>query len=409
MINLLKDKRVLIIGVSNLLSNIGINLTFIAIPWYLADTYGDDGKLLGAALIIATILQFFMNPLFGSFIDTKSRKELILFENLLGFGFIGLSTFYIVITNEANIQFIVAVYIFNSIIRGFHYNNLTALNQEIFDESEYAEINSITEIEGQVSVILSGLLGAYLITFQPISFILMIDAFSYIIAFIFLLFLPYSQTYKKGFKKPSYFDDIKEGLIYSKKNIRQITLIFSLNLPFMIRGLTLLIIPYYISYHLGSDGYIYGYTQMVYGGGAILSGILISTIVKKYRTLNILTILLLFLSITLITLSLTENVLITVFIHFLMGISISSLRISKNTLMMKYIDKKIIGRVNGLLGSVLTVLSLGLTGIVGLLISSLGPEYGYGFLFAIIAISVTGIVFGLKGQENVMANNRKAL
>lgn len=408
MINLLKDKRVLIIAGSNLLSNIGINLTFLAIPWYLADTYGDDGKILGLALIVGSVIQFFINPIFGSLVDTKSRKNLILLQNLLGFIFIGLSTLYIVLTNETNIILIVSIYIFNSLLRSFHYNNLTALNQEIFNDNEYTDISSITEVEGQISVVLSGLIGAYLITYQPMFFVLTLDALSFILAFIFLCFLPYKQTYKKEFEKPSYFRDIKEGVNYSKKNIRQITLLLSLNLPFMLRGLTLLIIPYYISSHLGSEGNIYGYSQMIYGAGAILSGIIISSILKRFNTLKLLILLLLILALTLIILTFTNSAVTTILIHFLMGISISSLRISRNAIMMKYVDKYIIGRVNGLLSSILTVMNLALIGIVGLLIASFGPQYGYGFLFCIILISITGISYGLKGRENMMNYNKDA-
>lgn len=396
MLPLLKERKVLVLFFSNLFSNIGINITAIGIPWYFVQNNGDQGQLLGLSMIFGTVATFLINPLLGGLIDTKSRKELILIENGIGVIVLTISSLYGFLTNSFNTSVLVAIFIFGMILRGFHYSNLTALNQELFRKEQYTGISTITEIEGQISVIASGVIGAYLVTHYDLIVILSIDAFSYLVAFALLLFLPYRQTYKNDYQSPSYFRDIKAGVSYFKSFPKQILLLFSLSLPFIVRGLTSLILPYYVAIQLNSSGDIYGLAQTIYGIGAVTGGLCIGYLLKKYSNLNVLLFSFILFSLSLLVLAVSSIEVIAITIQLFMGMSVSSIRISKNAIMMESISKEIIGRITALLNSVTTVIQLVFVGFFTWILVIIGPAISYGLLIILLLMGGVGTYLSLR-------------
>ncbi|MGC9930410.1 MFS transporter [Priestia aryabhattai] len=213
----------------------------------------------------------------------------------------------------------------------------------MFSKDAFQSLNSIMEIQGQLSSMLAGALASLVITRWSLQWILIVDAATYIAAFLFLLSIPYKQSRERSDKKHT---AMKEGLAFIKEN-RSVSIFLLLSfMPFVAVMMTNYLFPIYLTQELKASPAAYGIESAVYGFGALTAGIFVVSIMKRTGTE-----LAIMLNISLFALGISiiffmKLLPIYFSIVFFLAFANAGTRVARNTFMMQKIPNSIVGRVD---------------------------------------------------------------
>jgi MFS family permease len=142
-----------------------------------------------------TILMFVLTPFIGWMVDRFSRKKMLLAGEAIGglivlifviYGFLGM--------NYQTVHYTI-LFAVGSLYYTLFYPTIFAFNQEIFDKSQYKQLNGLMEIQGQLSAVLAGGLASFMLKSVELKWILLFDVFTYAAAFMLLTLIPYKRTF----------------------------------------------------------------------------------------------------------------------------------------------------------------------------------------------------------------------
>lgn len=269
------------------------------------------------------------------------------------------------------VVFCVTMFIYN-----VHYPTLYAFGQEITEKKDYGKINSIIEIQGQSTSVLSGAFAALLITgvnqefltnlglehiFSftiepwPLHKIFLMDACTYFVAFILILSIKYTSIKPKIIDTGSMFKRLKQGASF----LKQTPLLFYFGIcSYTIFAMLMIhihqLMPIYVNKHLGASSAVYAGAEMLYAIGALISGIGIRWAFKNTNTVKAIIILMLMSVFVFELTAFTQHSLILIFVCFVLGITNAGTRVLRITYLFNHIPNNIIGRA----GSVFQTLNV---------------------------------------------------
>ena len=313
-----------------------------------------------------TFLTLFWGLYVGTLVDRYPRKNIFLLITLSGaliIGSVAASGFYY---GDLPIALIGVVFCATMFIYNVHYPTLYALGQEITEKENYGKINSIIEVQGQATSVLSGALAAILITgvnqeflsqlgldqyfhftIAPWSLhkIFLMDASTYFIAFLLILMIKYTAIKKKIVDRGSILNRLKQGAIFLKK----VPLLFHFGIgSYAIFAMLLIhihqLMPIYVNNHLLANSAVYAGAEMLYAFGALLSGIGIRWVFKKTNTIKAIIILMVMSFVVFEFLAFTQSAAVLIFVCFVLGITNAGTRVLRITYIFNHIPNHIIGR-----------------------------------------------------------------
>ncbi|QFF97480.1 MFS transporter [Psychrobacillus glaciei] len=346
--SLYNDSSFRLIIFANISSSIGSGITMIAIPWMLV-TSTNGNAVFGYVTICMTIISFIVTPFIGNLIDKMSRKKLLLVSEIICFvlllffsiiGFMGL---------HYEVWHYMFIYMIGSLYYTIFYPTMFALNQEIFNKDQYRSLNGTMEVQGQLSSVIAGGLASILLSIWDLQYILLLDALTYGAAIYFYLKLPYTQI---SLRKVSKISKSKgtEGLMYMLKRPSMFIFVFFSIMPFIGVMITNYLFPVYLSDVLKSSGSLYGTQSMIYGMGAIMAGIIVPIIARKFGDEK--TIIYCMITYTIaISLIVWVNIPFYLSLMFFIAIGNSGARVARNSFLMDQIPNEIIGRIDSLFRS----------------------------------------------------------
>jgi len=362
----LKNKKVLYLLIAaNAVSGFAQGISMLAIPWYFSDIL-DKSSTFGAIYGITTFLTLFWGLYVGTLVDRYPRKNIFMLITLIGgltIGSIALSGFYY---GEVPLALVGVVFCTTMFVYNIHYPTLYAFGQEITEKKDYGKINSIIEIQGQSTSVLSGAFAALLITgvnseflanlgidgsfnftIKPWSLheIFLMDACTYLIAFILIILIKYTPIKPKIIDTGSIFNRLKQGATFLKKS----PLLFYFGVcSYTIFAMLLIhihqLMPIYVNKHLGGSSAIYAGAEMLYAMGALISGIGIRWVFKTTNTIKAIIILMLLSVFVFELTALTQHSIILFFVCFVLGITNAGSRVLRITYLFNHIPNNIIGR-----------------------------------------------------------------
>lgn len=360
---------------ANAVSGFAQGISMLAIPWYFSDVL-DASSTFGTIYAIATFLTLFWGLYVGTLIDRYPRKNIFLLISLIGAIIIGTIAATGYLTGNVPPILVGVVFCVTLFIYNVHYPTLYAFGQEISERENYGKMNSFIEVQGQATSVISGAFAAVLITGVDQQFladaglngiidfnieawsiheIFLMDACTYAIAFILILFIKYTPVAKEKVHLGSVFSRLKQGGSFLKKH----PLLFHFGLgSYAIFAMFLVhihqLMPIYINNHLEANSAVYAGAKMLYAVGAMLSGIGIRWIFKTTNTVKaiILMMLLSFLAFELI--AFTQSSAILFFVCFVLGLTNAGTRVLRITYLFNNIPNNIIGRT----GSVFQTLNV---------------------------------------------------
>ncbi|MBL4667881.1 MAG: MFS transporter [Flavobacteriales bacterium] len=349
---------------ANAVSGFAQGISMLAIPWYFSDIL-DASSTFGIIYGIATFLTLFWGLYVGTLVDRFPRKNIFLFITLIGaliIGFVALSGFYL---GEVPMPLIGLVFCITLFIYNVHYPTLYAFGQEITEKKNYGKINSIIEIQGQATSVLSGALAAVLITGVNQDFldsiglnniqlnikpwhlheIFLMDAFTYLIAFGLILMIKYRPTVSKIIDKGSILKRLKQGVGFLREN----PLLFHFGVgSYAIFAMLLVhihqLLPIYIHNHLSESSAVYAGAKILYALGALFSGIGIRWLFKNTSTLKAIIIMMVLSAFVFEIAAFTQSSIITIIVSFVLGLTNAGTRILRVTYLFNHVPNHIIGR-----------------------------------------------------------------
>jgi MFS family permease len=343
---LYRDRRFQYILAANILSSIGTGITMIAVPWLFVNQAG--GKVaFGYTMLTMTVLMFVLTPFISWMIDRVSRKRMLLAGEAIGgiivivfviYGFLGMT--------YQTVHYTI-LFAIGSLYYTLFYPTIFAFNQEIFDNSQYKQLNGLMEIQGQLSAVLAGGLASFMLKSVELKWILLFDAFTYAAAFILLALIPYKRTFDIQ-TEGSFWKKISEGYIYMKSRPVLFLFLLASFMPFIGVMVTNYLFPVYISDILHGDGSVYGLHEMVYGIGAAFAGILIPLMLQKLSTEWSIAITVLIYTIALIMYSFFPTIPLFYLLTILTAFGNAGTRVARNSFIMEMVPNEKIGRVDGL-------------------------------------------------------------
>ena len=360
---------------ANAVSGFAQGISMLAIPWYFSDIL-DSSSTFGTIYGIATFLTLFWGLYVGTLIDRYPRKNIFLLISLIGaiiIGSIAGSGFYF---GEVPLILIGVVFCTTLFIYNVHYPTLYAFGQEISEKENYGKMNSFIEVQGQATSVISGAFAAVLITGVDEHFltsiglnevielnikawsiheIFLMDALTYALAFILILFIKYKPIIKEKVHLGSVFTRLKQGGMFLKKH----PLLFHFGLgSYAIFAMFLVhihqLMPIYISNHLEANSAVYAGAKMLYALGAMFSGIGIRWVFKNTNTVKAIIIMMVISFIVFELLSFTQSSAMLIVVCFILGLTNAGTRVLRITYLFNNIPNNIIGRT----GSVFQTLNV---------------------------------------------------
>ncbi|GAA0361987.1 MFS transporter [Bacillus horti] len=393
--HLYKDRRLHALLAANMLSSIGSGITMIAIPWLLVNREGGE-QILGYVALGVTLILFIVSPYVGVLVDRMSRKKMMLLSEVLGFTLVSVLSFWGLVSGEFATWNLIALYFSGSLYYTLHYPTKMALNQELFDRSQFKSINSIIEVQGQAASMIAGGIASLLIERIDLFLLLCINISTYIIGFFLILTIPYSTVIEHTKKKVSILSNMIEGFRYFKSKPLLILFFTCSFLPFIAVMVGNYLFPVYIAKTLQANASVMGLSDMIYAIGAVLAGLTIPLIIKKFGNYVTILITMLLFTISLLITAWIPLVPLFLAMKIALGWGNAGTRVARNTIMMEIVPNELIGRVNSFFQAVGMGMRVSLIGFFTQTIVHTGVSISLSILGMILCLAFVGVWYSKK-------------
>ena len=369
---------------SNMISSFATGITMVAIPWYLLSSPNiSNGHFKNTAMfLIINLLTLFWGNICGALVDRYNKKSVFQWLNaanaLLILSCATLGRFYD--TSYWLLCVVAAISIFNY---NLHYPNLYAFVQEIVPRKHYQKVNSVIEIQVQLSKAFGMVLGALFISGKidfsiihisietwPMWKIIALDGGTYGIALALISLMPYKPQKDVKVDKSPILNRIIFGFNYlmSRKKLLAFglgsyVLFFVLIVFFQVQ------LPAYVKSNLGLNqekgGAIIAAFQAIYSLGAITMGIYgLLDKNEKGDTRKKIGFLLIVASLVFFGWASSAQVSFLLIGAYVIGILNAAIRIFRITYLIRKVPGAVIGRVNSFYSVANVVMRITLIGIL---------------------------------------------
>jgi hypothetical protein len=285
-----------------------------------------------------------------------------------------------------------------------HYPTLYAFGQEITEKHLYGKTNSLLEIMGQSTNVLSGAGAVMLIEGINFSFlgieveveawsikqIFLMDGITYLLAMSLIYFIRYIPTAPKKISTEPIGKRLKEGFKYLLK--RPMLFYFgnaSFTVFIFVLIATHVLWPVYIKEHLGQAGDVYAITKIHYAIGALLAGFFVSRLFRKRNTIYSIVFLMVLALIGFTTLAISRNSYLLFAFALGLGIANAGIRIQRITYLFNHIPNYIIGRTNSVFQSINILLRAAFIALFSLHYFNQGSNITWAFWIAAVATFIS--------------------
>lgn len=336
----------------------------LAIPWYFSEIIGKP-ELFGWMYALTTFIMLFWGLYAGTLIDKYPRKQVFLAINLFGGILLSAVSLYGFINGDVGAIGALLVFSGTILIYNIHYPALYAFGQEITEKHHYGKFTSTTEIVGQSTSIVSGAIGAALLSgfsgndiFPPIQAwtlheIFLADAITYWISILLIATIRYEAIALRHTETGSAIARIKTGIQFLKEN--KLIFLFG-NASYAIFIVLLVtvqqLLPVYTSNHLEAGPGVYAFAEMAYAVGAMLAGIGIIRLFRK-KGLVMGVVAMMFATIaTYLIAGFSKSIELYLALSVVLGITNAGARVLRTTWLFQHVPNQTIGRVSSVFQSI---------------------------------------------------------
>ncbi|MGQ2283350.1 MFS transporter [Apilactobacillus kunkeei] len=381
---------------ADLLSQFSSGVMLSAISWYAISWYKSNdlvANLTNTNLLSGLLITVLIIPIIDKIKENKIIQISLLIKTLMILSSIICCTLF----KDIKIGlFIIALA--NGISWNIYFPASKKFIQNISNIEELNKNNSLSETIMQIGLFSSGLISGILLKYTNILKLL------YLILLLSFISTLLSITLKKHSNNKENKNNINNK--YSNYNNSYIYLLLIgivLYLPFVGANEINTILPGYVTEILKGNSIIYGSIDMMYGIGAILSGVLVSYVYKKIKETNIVKYIFICSIIIGVILSINKSIIISYALLFILGIIGPSIRIIINTVTMKTVNSKSIGKLMSIWNIISILLQILLIKSLGNIMDSYGANKGF-ILYSItmiIGLIITLFIFRKDEYNNI--------
>jgi DHA3 family macrolide efflux protein-like MFS transporter len=198
-------------------SLLGSQLVSFAVIWWLTQTTG-SATILATASLVGLIPQVVLGPFTGTLVDRWSRRlTMIVADGLIALATVGLAILFAI--GHVQIWQVYALLFVRSVCGGFHWPAMQASTTLMVPKEHFARIQGLNQmLQGGMSIA-SAPLGALLLAWIPMQWILSIDVFTAMLAIAPLFFFQVPQPERNDLLpetlgKSSFWQDFRAGFRY---------------------------------------------------------------------------------------------------------------------------------------------------------------------------------------------------
>lgn len=352
----------------------------LAIPWYFAMQH--QTERFGWVYIGANLLALIWVPYAGTIVDRYDRKKVFLGLTLIVGAVIAGIAFYGHSLGELPWYLVGFIFMLTFWNFSLHYPTLYAFTQEITEKKYYSRITSWLEIQGQLTTMMAGAIGALLLegsidgtinilgfkVNSPFDFeawqiyeVFTLDAATYFVSFLLILSIRYIPLQQRFHETGRFMERLKTGVIY----LREHPYIFLFGLASYCIFVTVLIEGFYLNAiyvknHLEAGGDIFANAKAFYAIGALAAGISIVYIFKKWTIPGAIILMTALTALVYFSFFATKLVSVLLIGSAILGLTNAGTRVLRVTWLFRTVPNQVFGRANSVFNIVTIVFRLGL-------------------------------------------------
>lgn len=365
---------------------ISSGMFMMALPWIMLSEEG-MGLFVAITALVCTSLSFFFTPFFATLIDRHSRKKVLIVMQLIqsSTALMVFIAYYNGIQSHWLLAFSQLIFWLSNDL-AWSCNN--AFTQENYRQNEYAKISSYQEVVMQVTTLGAGALGIILLEhWSMLEFSLLATLASCLSALCYIA-TPYKRQFSPSLKEAFFKQLVASKSIFSKQKKFYAFLALSC-LSYPVLTFLVKLVPIYFA-EQGISGSWFAAWEMSYGLGALLSGLLIARLLKRYEHENAMIVSILVMAILLLLMGSYLSPTLIILLTIGLGFFNSYNRIARTNKMHHVIAMAERGRVEGGL-KLFSTLAQSLSYVVIALLSYLDLT-ALGFIIIGIVLLCAGFV-----------------
>jgi MFS family permease len=396
---------------ANGISGFAQGVSMLAIPWYFASRGASHYFNTGYGLLTIVILLFGLYA--GMLVDRYSRKMNFLITSLVC-GIIILAIASIGYINGSLPDLLVmAVFGITMLNYNIHYPTLYAFGQEITEPQFYQKLNSNIEIVGQSTSILSGGFAALLLEgvsagkvslfgvqcYMPFAIprweiydVFMMDAVTYFIAAILIIFIKYKPVQRTVIDK-RVFQRIRKGFDYLKHNTS--ILLFGVFSYFVFAMLLVeihAVLPGYVERHLNENGSVFAMADGIYAIGALLAGVYVAKVFQSVHAVKSVIILTLLTVFIFLWAFVTRSVAVIFTVSFILGFTNAGIRVMRLTYLFSHVPNEVMGRVGSIFNMINVMLRTLFIFIFSMSVFSISDNIRWAYLIMAMVLMIAALI-----------------
>ena len=382
------------------ISNIGSYFTSIAIFFFALEitenlTATEATRLIALMTTFSLIPVFILGPIAGVLVDKFDRKKVMIFADLFA------ATAVVSLIFASKMWHLYLIFFLNSSVRQFFYPAKTASIPRIVKQEQLLSANGFIQTSSNISRLIGPLIAGFMIEFFGLNAAFIVDASTFVFSAVMIFLIRRDLKPKDDGEKISIRNvasGLKEGLkiSFGDKIIAFVLVLFAFTI-FLIGMVDPLIIPY-MNFEFGLGERDFGILMSISAVSGVIAAVVLSIKGQLKRKLTFMSATILVASLCL-TFIAAATVLPGGFVWLYVGFALVGMinvgfNIPFSTLLQSIIKNENLGKVSGVIDTVITGASLLASTIAAALAGVVSISIIFGIIAASIAVAgVVGLVY----------------
>lgn len=283
-VKLLKEKNFSLLMFGRFISLTGTQMQDFALSLYVLKITG-SATLFASVIIVALIPRLLLAPIAGVFADWLDRKKIIVYLDILSGIIVGIFAVIFMIKGELSLPSIYVLVILLSLASLLYQPAVSTIIPTIIEKKDLVDANGISSLLGNMGNLMAPLIAGLLFGFYGIFAILLINAFSFIMAAIGEMFIsiPKANKMPEKISFQAFYNDFSKGIKFIKeRKLLLCIIVLAPILNFVLSPLFSTGITFVTKEILKISDFEYGFMQMALVASMILSPFIASKYAKKY-------------------------------------------------------------------------------------------------------------------------------
>ena len=271
-----KSRQFTFLWIGQLLSVLGSSVTMVILPVVVYTLTGST-VVMGMTMAMYMLPNILVLPFSGLIVDRMNRVKLMLFTDIVRcIVMITLATLIFTDTLTINILYVlVAVY---GLMEGLFQPAYAAVRARVFVPEIRNAANALTQMSNQGVRLIGPALGGLIVSVASAGIGFGLDALTYLLSFICLLFLKdvtAKKVQEQTNQKMNLKKDFTEGIVVLKSHPwLWITILAFSFINICYAGIIVVLIPWLFNIHHQFEPFVYGLGMACSGAGAIVAALI---------------------------------------------------------------------------------------------------------------------------------------